>query len=120
MNNEIRSDYPKYIAAPSAPQKASIAQSAPNQPIIEPENYKPIADSMEVLGALGHAQVNMENLYTNNGVKRSVEQYTQDPLFAQSWVNYCDDLVEKGYNLEDALNKTDEFFSVLKDKNIYS
>ncbi len=120
MNNDIRSDYPKYISTQSQLSKASMAKSVPSQPLVEPENCKPIADSMEVLGALGHAQVNMENLCTNNGVKRCVEQYMQDPLYAKCWVDYCDNLIDRGYNLEDALAETDNFFSVLKDKNIYS
>lgn len=120
MNNDIRSDFPKYINSQSSNQKASVEKSVPVQPVVESQDLRPIADSMEVLSAMGHAQVNMENLYVNHGIKHSVEQYVQDPLYAQSWVEYCDSLVEKGYNLEDALDGTDKFFSVLKDKNIYS
>ena len=120
MNNDIRNGYPKYIGSQSANPRSSVNKSVPNSPAIEPEIRKPMADSMEILGTLGHAQVNMENLCADKNVRHSVDQYIKDPFFAQSWVNYCDNLIERGHNLEDALNKTDEFFSVLKDKNIYS
>ena len=120
MNNDIRSDYPKYVSAQNTGKNISMDKTVAQQFAPESENVKPIADSMEVLGALGHAQVNMENLCTNNGVKRCVEQYMQDPLYAKCWVDYCDNLIDRGYNLEDALAETDNFFSVLKDKNIYS
>lgn len=119
MNNDIRSDYPKYVSAQNTGKNISMDKTVAQQFAPESENVKPIADSMEVLGALGHAQVNMDSGISKN-VVRSIEQYAQDPLHAQSWVEYCDGLVEKGYKLEDALKQTDNFFSVLKDKNIYS
>ena len=119
MNNDIRNDYPKYINAQNIGPKFSADKSAANKPVIDSENLDSITNSMKILSALGHAQVNMGSC-VNRGITHSVEQYIQDPIFAQSWVEYCDSLVEKGYNLEDALIKTDRFFSVLKDKNIYS
>ena len=118
MNNDIRSNYPKFVNPQGANKKTLMAKEVSGQMDTETTSYKPMADSMEVLGALGHAQVNMDNL--NNGVKHSVEKYINDPIYAQNWVDYYDELIERGYNSEEALHGTDEFFSILKDKNIYS
>ena len=81
---------------------------------------KTVKDSMECLGNMGCAQVNMNNLGTSRSVRQAMEKFIQNPEYVQAHVDFCDGLVAKGYSLEDAIQKSDIVFCALKDENIYS
>ena len=77
-----------------------------------------MANSMNFLGAMGHAQVNMNNSLTK-GVKSSVDSFINDPEYVQEHTELCDELVKKGYPLEKAIDVTDRVFDVLKTEDTY-
>ena len=52
-------------------------------------------------------------------VRKSVSEFIKNPEIVESYVSICDGFVEKGYCLRDAIEKTDEVFIALKNKNIY-
>ena len=83
------------------------------------ENFS-MKDSMEFLGTMGCAQVNMNNLNSNKSVRQAMETFIQNPEYVQAHVDFCDALVARGYKLEEAIEKSDVFFGTLKNKNIYS
>ena len=77
-------------------------------------------DSMEFLGTMGCAQVNMNNLNSTKTTRQAMEKFIQNPEYVQAHVDFCDSLVARGYKLEEAIEKSDIFFGTLKNKNIYS
>ena len=60
-----------------------------------------------------------QNANMTNSVKKSVEEFLLNPEFVESYNDFCDSLVNKGYSLELAIDKTDKVFNILKDKNLY-
>lgn len=61
----------------------------------------------------------MDAKYTTNSVVESVKKFIKNPDGVGAYVDFCDFFVEKGYNLKDAIDKTDNVFSVLSDKETY-
>lgn len=57
--------------------------------------------------------------FINKNVDKSIENFLNNPDFAQAHVDFCDSLVEHGYCLEDAIKKTDTVFEILHQKETY-
>ncbi len=113
MSNEIRSNLNKYTKINSTIHKnnASCANDLP-----QPERIETSADAMNFLGAYGCAKVKMDK---HLSTKNSAESFMRDPFAAELHNGFCDELVSRGYKLEDAINTTDTMFETLKDKNTY-
>lgn len=90
---------------------------------IENKDSKSLNSSLSYLDSIGHAQVNMHadlNSSTpSNGVIYSMEIFKNDPCGVESYNEFCDTLIEKGYSLEDAIDKADAFFTCLKNSSTY-
>ena len=54
-----------------------------------------------------------------NNIKKSTQEFLNNPDLIQSHVDFCDSLVEHGYCLEDAIKKTDAVFEILHQKETY-
>lgn len=52
-------------------------------------------------------------------VDKSVQSFLNDPQNAQSHVEFCDELVKKGYDLREAIDTTDKVFKLLKEEELY-
>lgn len=52
-------------------------------------------------------------------VNKSVQSFLGDMQNAKSQVEFCDGLVEKGYNLREAIDTTDKIFEILKEEKLY-
>ncbi len=57
---------------------------------------------------------------TAKNANSAADKFIQDPEYVQSHVEFCDELVEKGYPLEEAIEKTDKCFKILSDKDTYN
>ena len=115
MNNDITGNFNNFNSIP----KMSNNVGSNDVEKILPENIEISTDvvqsPMDCLGSMGVAQVKM----TNPRVKQSVIEFLNDEEFATSHVDFCDNLVQKGYKLEDAIKVTDEVFAHLKKDSIY-
>ena len=78
-----------------------------------------ITNNQNYLSMLGRAKVNIDKAAVNNRVASSVEAFKNDTQYAQSYVDFCDSLKEKGYSLEDAIIGTDMIFQGLKQESTY-
>ena len=120
MNNDIARDLNKYIGA--VPKQNLINPKIKSEtPIIKEEiivskNPDTLKESMEMLGLLGSVQVKRDAQKTLN---QSVEEFIQDPFIVQEKVDFCDNLVQRGYHLEEADNKTRQVFSALQNSKTY-
>lgn len=54
-----------------------------------------------------------------NNVKKSTQEFLNNPDLIQAHVDFCDSLVEHGYCLEDSIKKTDSVFEILHKKETY-
>ena len=52
--------------------------------------------------------------------KLAVESFIKDPFEIELHTDFCDNLLSRGYKLEEAIQKTDTVFETLKDKNTYN
>ena len=59
------------------------------------------------------------NKNTTDSVKKSVLEFISNTEFVRSHVDFCDSLIEQGYNLKEAIEKTDEVFEILQQKETY-
>lgn len=59
----------------------------------------------------------------DKNIANTIEQSTQilknDPCFVENYLAFCDDLINKGYNCDNAIKITDETFKILKNKDTY-
>ena len=120
MNNEISND----ITMRSIVNRLEAAynKDSAQNPVSSYEKFNPKSEqcaqsSMECLNMLGHAKVNMDN--TSKRVENYIEQYKKNPDYAAYCVEFHDSLLERGYNGLDAVNKTEMFFTALKNGKIY-
>ena len=74
--------------------------------------------SLNFLGTLGCAQVNMNNLRQER-IKKSLQEFKNDPEHVEAHISLCDSLVKYGKPLEDAILITDEVFKTLSSENTY-
>ena len=117
MNNDINGsmNFPntQQIKPQTAVKTASVLQNFNFESDIEP-----MQSSMNYLGAMGFAQVNMNNLHNKN-TKEATEKFIKNPDFAKSYVDLCDGFVESGVPLEKAIIATDSVFNTLSDPKTY-
>lgn len=126
MNNDIPRDMNSYI---NVPKKSNALLGGDSD--VQNEEEKNLQNSRQAAidvdmeksmnCMLGKLQVNSKKSADKNGTsaKESVEYFIQNPEFAQSHVELCDELVKRGYSLEDAIKKTDMFFDALKNAGTY-
>lgn len=120
MNNDISRDLNSFIKTTQR-QKQNNARIPADMPIqnsekILPDKSKSLEDSMGFLGVLGSMQVKRD---LSKSVNNAVEEFIEDPEKIKEKVDFCDELVARGYCLEDADKKTCEVFHVLEDPNTY-
>ncbi|MBR1617463.1 hypothetical protein IJ670_04860 [bacterium] len=70
--------------------------------------------SAQCLYAMGCAKVNMDKR-----VQQAVEYFKKHPEKVKNHVDFCDELVKQGYNLETAVMTTDAVFEALGNKQTY-
>ena len=117
MNNDIPSELTKYIKTHA---RYDRVKSLPVQKSDFKEcSSKDYETAQDYLNALGRTKVNIDKASVNNRVASSVDSLKKDPCYVQSHVDFCDNLVENGYSLEDAIEKTDYIFNKLKDGALY-
>ena len=57
--------------------------------------------------------------HVTDSVKKSTQEFLKNTEFVQAHVDFCDSLIENGYNLEDAIKTTDSIFEALKQEKTY-
>ncbi len=112
MNNDISRDLASYdkVKIPTG----RIETTKTNESAPAPE-LKADIEAMNCLGAMGCAQVNMQK----NSVKKSTEEFMNDPFLAETKMDFCDNLVKDGYDIFKAMEITDNVFKCLKEENTY-
>ena len=102
---------------------SKLLQSKVEANNVETKDSKNLDSTLSYLDSIGHAQVNMHadmnSSAPSNGVIYSMEILKNDPCGVESYNDFCDTLIEKGYSLEDAMYKADAFFSCLKNSSTY-
>ncbi len=110
MNNDITGNYNNFSNIPKV--KNGVGSNGAEKFL--PEDIEKIETNvqspMDCLNSMGVAQVKM----TNPQTRLSALEFLNDEGYATAHVEFCDDLVEKGYKLEDAIQITDEVFAHLK------
>ena len=120
MSNDIF-DVNNFTKAANCRKASTPAEVCSSCSQDEPREVKPeenMEKSMHFLGSMGYAQVNMNNPLAKR-VKSSVDNFLEDPQYASEHTEICDELVKKGYPLEDAINVTDRIFDTLKAEDTY-
>ena len=113
MSNDISRDLTSYDKVKIPTGRIELKKTTESMPMCELQTD---SNAMECLGAMGCAQVNMQK----GSVKKSVEEFMDDPFLAQTKMNFCDSLVEdEGYDIFQAIEITDNFFKSLKDEDTY-
>lgn len=118
MNNDIAQDVNHYINIPKISKntdKTTEAELCCNNV----SSQKTTADSMGCLSAMGYAQVNMDNPFSKACVQ-AIEEFKQNPELVEAQIELQDELVKKGYTLEEAIIKSDSIFSILKQQDLYN
>ena len=59
------------------------------------------------------------NCYASDSIKKSTEEFLKNPELIEAYNDFCDSLVEKGYELRAAIEKTDAVFNALKNEDLY-
>lgn len=118
MNNDIPSELTKYIRTNTGyvPSKSMPVQKTQDVKTCSCEDYE---KTQNYFNALGRTKVNIDKASVENRVTNSVEGLKADPCYVQNHVDFCDELVKKGYSLEEAIEKTDYIFDKLKDEDTY-
>ncbi len=115
MNNDINNNI-NFIGT-----KIKNHNTLPKIPMQQNQNkYEPDStqNSLNFLGTLGCAQVNMDTT-ENKRIKEALEKFQSDPEKIKAHTKICDDLVKKGYTLEQAILTTDKIFDILSRKETY-
>lgn len=56
----------------------------------------------------------------NKTTQNSIKNYMQNPLEVELHTDFCDNLVSRGYKLEEAIHTTDKVFETLSNKDTYN
>ena len=59
------------------------------------------------------------NPCASNSIKKSTEEFLKNPELIEAYNNFCDSLVDRGYELRIAIEKTDAVFNALKNEDLY-
>ena len=57
--------------------------------------------------------------FATNSIKKSTQEFIENPELIKAQVEFCDSLLEEGYCLKEAIEKTDCVFEVLKKEETY-
>ena len=122
MNNDITRGYKNNYINTQKQSSANNMSPVKNNCVTEngeklEQDNKTINEALGFLGTMGLAQINMDN--PQSSIRHSVEEILSDSENIEQQVQFCDELVKKGYKLEDAIQKTDDVFKILSDKNTY-
>ena len=120
MNNDMVNNNKPHINTQNINNATCAISSAMRQNAQQECDSESMDKSMEFLGTLGQTYIKRSENKTSQTIRNSIQMFLNDPLYVENYVGFCDDLVEKGYDLDDAIEKTDVVFEALKDKNIYS
>lgn len=123
MNNNISRDITSMSSKMQIPtSRVSLSKNSDEAAMTEKvaENTSD-ALNLNFLGTLGHAQVNMHSKLESitPSVRKSVEQFVKDPFAAEAQVNFEGGLLDKGYDIWQAMEISDKIFSGLKDSDTY-
>ena len=123
MNNDIPRDITKYTSKVQMPigrmDFIKTTETIPVRMEQNPNDRSATTDSLGCLSAMGCAQVNMGR-NVSPSVRKSVEEFIHDPFSAEAKMEFCDAMMrDKGYDVWQAINITDNFFNGLKDKKTY-
>ena len=116
MNNDINNNI-NFIGAQKLNKNAAQKIAMPQHQTAE-NSEKNTQDSLNFLGTLGCAQVNMNNLRQER-IKKSLQELKNDPEHVEAHIALCDSLVKYGKPLEDAILITDGVFKTLSSENTY-
>ena len=115
MNNDITGNYNNFSNIPKVQNNVGSNGAEKILPEDIEKIEKNIQSPMDCLNSMGVAQVKM----TNPQTRLSAIEFLKDEEYATKHVEFCDDLVEKGYKLEDAIQITDKVFAHLKKGSTY-
>ncbi len=111
MNNDIKG-INNYTNA-----KSYINHISPQAINIKNQNEREISEfSMNALDSLGKAKVKLDNCT----ISASIDKFIADSHKVEYYNTFCEGLVNRGYPLETAINKTELVFRALKEKTIYN
>ena len=116
MNNDINNNI-NFIGAQKANNNA-VQKISPQQKQDNHNAEENMQSSLNFLGTLGCAQVNMNNL-RDKRLGQALEKLKSDPIFVEAHTQLCDKLVQEGYPLEKAILTSDKILETLADKNTY-
>lgn len=74
-------------------------------------------ETMDFLGTMGLSQVIKSN--PSNTTIKAVDEVKNDYEYVQSHISFCNNLVDRGYTLQEADRITQNVFDNLKNKNMY-
>ncbi len=118
MSNEIGKNLNNFnsITKTSVNDKCSkLAQSTNGSKL---ENNTKMQETMEFLGTMGLSQV-IKAKPSKTTIK-AVDELKNDYEYVQNHISFCNNLVAKGYSLQEADRITQKVFSSLKNKNTYN
>ena len=121
MSNDIPKDMNNYVNLPKGNNSKPNRQTETFDVKENDTKYVPSDIDMEksMWCLLGKMQVKpISGFKSSDSVKKSSEEFMDNPADIQDKVDFCDELVQRGYSLEDAILKTDMFFDALK-TNVY-
>ncbi len=113
MSNDISRDLTNYDKVKIPTSRIELSKTTESIPVSD--ELKTDSEAMQCLGAMGCAQVNMQK----NSIRKSTEEFMNDPFLVETKMNFCDSLVNDGYDVFKAMEITDNFFNCLKDENTY-
>ena len=115
MSNDISNNITNRIS----PNRISGHTLRPDSKAVSDSTCDNLDFSMDCLNAMGHAQVNMDKIQPSNSVTYATDVFKAHSDEVEMYNDFCDTLVEHGYSLEDAIEKTDMFFTCLKESETY-
>ena len=114
MNNDISRDITSYSKVQVPTGRIELTKTTETVPM---EEIEVDFNAMDCLGIIGYAQVNMRR---NDSVRKSVEQFTNDPFKAEAKMEFCDSLIkDRGYDVWQAIKISDAFFGSLEKQDTY-
>lgn len=118
MNREIGRDLNAYSGMQKAKKQEKVAFQS-NCNALDDSNLTSdeMNESFAYLDSIGRSQVNM--LKPTKTTQDAVQKYMDDPNYVENHMAFCDDLVKKGYSLEEADRITQQVFEKLSDERVY-
>jgi len=119
MSNDISDKLNKYIGSNMG--HAQIKNVPAKNVKFEENNHstKDYETTQDYFNALGRTKVNMDKTSLDNRIMSSIQTFKANPDYVQQHIDFCEDLVKNGYNLEEAIIGTDIIFDKLKNETTY-